>query len=385
MLEHKMLSVILLIVVFVPLYLIMSRHDEKNNVCEVKIVKKKTYRKKKHVPSTDVEEKANTCTHIKDEHVDSTDDFTGISDTVITTPVPDLQDAVDEERLTVKTEKDSIGTATKDTVIMPVITPVEYIVDKEKTKSHKWQFLAAGSLGSALVQNVYKLFATGGLGDIDSDVSSSIFPDSVSTWEDYSKYLHIIKRYNTPTDTLALMEIADNNSGDIKETEQHDKPITFGIAVTKPLGDRWSIETGIQYSLLNSRFMLGEGGYAIVKNQKVHYLGVPLKLSYRMIDYKNLSAYSSAGLTLHIPVYGKVNSNYMVDWQSAYSESRHIAPALQWQTGISVGLQYRFVPNVSIFVEPTLNWFIPSESEIHTIWTEHPLMFTSPFGIRITW
>lgn len=130
---------------------------------------------------------------------------------------------------------------------------------------------------------------------------------------------------------------------------------------------------------------MGENGYSIVDKQKVHYLGIPLRVSYNWIDYKRLSAYTSAGVALHIPVYGKVSSNYLVNWQSAYSESRHFTPSLQWQTGVGIGLQYKLAPNTSLFVEPTFNWFIPSGSDTHTIWTEHPFMFTCPFGLRITW
>lgn len=389
--KYRMLAVILLLMVSIPLYFILS-HRGKEDTYVVDVPKKKKTKKKERIRPKDTEEpfrieetdeKDCSLPQTSDERIDSTEHFIDATDTVFTIPVPDLRETIEEERLTAETAGDSIGTVAEDTVILPAITPDEYLAHNSKPKSHKWQLLTAGSLGPALAQSMYKLIATGG--DIGSDSPTY---DHASTWEEYGNYLRSISHDHTSADTLTLIQIADNNSGEIKETEQHDKPITFGISVTRPLGDRWNIETGLQYSLLKSRFTMGDNGYAIVKNQKIHYLGLPLKLSYRMIDYKHLSAYGSAGLTLHVPVYNKVNTHYMLNWQVAYTDtigSRHVNPSLQWSTSVSLGLQYKFTPGVSIFVEPTFNWYVPSGSKTHTIWTEHPLMFTSPFGIRITW
>ena len=249
-------------------------------------------------------------------------------------------------------------------------------------KSAKWQMLAAGSIGPALAQNVYKIFATNGnIGDIEGPT----LPENVNTWEDFSRYLHMNEHDNMPDDTLALMKIADHNQGEIIEKEQHDRPITFGISLSKPISKRWSLETGLQYSLLKSRSTMGNESYYIGKQQKIHYLGIPIRMSYHMADYKHLSAYGSAGVTLQIPIYGKVNSNYVVNNMSAYTDSWNITPPVQWSTNFSIGVQYKFLPKWALYVEPTLHWHIPSGSSTHTIWTEHPVMFSTPFGIRFTW
>lgn len=64
------------------------------------------------------------------------------------------------------------------------------------------------------------------------------------------------------------MAIAKHNSGEIVEHEHHYKPITFGISLTKEIGKNWNVETGLQYSLLKSNFILGEGEYYIGRDQK---------------------------------------------------------------------------------------------------------------------
>lgn len=270
--------------------------------------------------------------------------------------------------------------------ITPQLTFPDYELamgDKNK-KNRKWHMLAAGSVGPALAQNIYRLIATGKPG-VDSE--EPVFPENVNTWEDYSRYLHMMAHENMPKDSLALMEIANHNQGDIVEREQHDRPITFGISLNKPFSEKWSMETGLQYSILKSRSRIGDGDYYIGKEQKIHYLGIPLRLSYRIADYKRLSAYGSVGLTLNIPVYGKVNSKHVVANVSmdSISHSVTIAPPVQWSTNFSLGLQYKFLPKWTLYVEPTLYWHIPNGSSTHTIWTEQPVMFSVPFGIRFTW
>lgn len=277
-------------------------------------------------------------------------------------------------------------TTLSDTTSMFIPQIENYIVaDTTRHNKNKWQFLATGSLGSALAQNVYKLIASNNNGLPDPDGPTPIIPNEISTWEDYYKHLQQKEHEGMSADTLALMTIAKHNSGKIVEHEQHDKPITFGISLTKNIGKNWSLGTGIQYSLLKSNFTLGEGEYFINRVQKVHYLGIPLSTSYKWFNSKNWSAYSSAGIIFNIPMYGKNNEQYVTGITVPYKDSWHFIPSVQWSVGVGTGLQYHFAPNWSIYLEPSFNWYIPNGSTIHTIWTEHPFSVTVPFGIRFAW
>lgn len=311
---YKKFVVVLLLSALVPLYLILSHHDEQKT-CSTSQERKE---EKKHQPccpggvNTDIE-----------YAVDDDGNVTWSKDTTRNMPVLDMA----EEKH--QTKETFIG---EDTVINPVTMPEYHHLTNHK-KKRKWQFLAAGAFGPALAQNIYKVVVVG-----NSDITSA--------------------------------------SNETTEEEQHDKPITFSLSLTKSLNDKWSIETGLQYSLLNSRFTQKSGSYVTVSNQTIHYLGLPLKLSYRMADYQRLSFYQSAGVTVHIPVYGKMEIN---------GDYRHVSPSPQWAVSVGLGAQYELTPHVNLFVEPTVNWFISSGDDTCTIWTERPLMVTSPFGIRITW
>ena len=245
----------------------------------------------------------------------------------------------------------------------------------------KYQLLAAGSLGTTLAQNVYKIITSSG-DDITSEQPSK---KSFTTWEEYSEYLHRLTPTDPTAENVAMMDIADNNNGKIEEVEHHDKPIILGLAVNKNIGKHWSLETGLQYSYLKSYFTLGTGNYRVDKEQKLHYIGIPVKLSYQFMAYKRLSAYGSAGASIQIPLSGKTYADYVVGGKSGYTTDWKTTPSIQWTVNTNIGIQYQFAPKLTLFVEPTLNWYIPNGSEVKNTWTERPFTLTVPFGIRLSW
>lgn len=293
--------------------------------------------------------------------------------------------SVNEPLIAETEEREAQDVHVRDSVAGTVSMPRNNKLEQFMVEDTKWHLCLTGSLGSALAQNGYPFIATDMSLLPEADGPTSVLPEHVTTWEEYSNYASLVPSYNVTERIRVLGEISAHNTGKIEQKEQHSSPITFGVSLARPLGKRWGVETGIQYSLLKSTFTMGEGGYSVVDKQSVHYLGIPLRVSYDWVSYRGLSAYTSMGVTMHIPVYGNTKSDYIVDWQTVLSESATLKPSLQWQMGVSLGVQYRFTSHTSIFAEPTFNWFIPSGGEIRTVWTEHPVMFTCPFGFRITW
>lgn len=293
--------------------------------------------------------------------------------------------------IVVAIDKDS---ASLDT-IKQVVPELEKIIAKEVASNYesKWQLLAMGSLGSALAQTAYKILV-GNKGEDSTDGPQPSGPQMFSTWEEYSRYLQQNAHGNMSEAEKALMEIAINNTnninnikngGKIVEHEYHDKPITFGLSMTKTINRNWNMETGLQYSQLKSEFILGEDDYYVQKRQKVQYLGIPLRLSYKWFGANRWTAYTSAGIILNIPLSGKTDEQYVTGTVVPYSDSWHFTPPFQWTVGTGVGLQYNFAKNWGVYLEPTFSWHIPNGSTTRTIWTEHPFTITVPFGIRFTW
>lgn len=305
----------------------------------------------------------------------------------------EISDSLQENQYVLADNKrDSI--IKKDSVYTPIPDEERWIADDTRThKKSKWQLLAAGSLGTTLAQNVYKII-TSSNNNIGSSQPSGpdqpTTPDqpsekSFTTWEEYAEYLHRLTPTDPTAENVAMMDIADNNKGKIEEYEHHDKPITLGLAVNKNIGKHWSLETGLQYSYLKSYFTLGTGNYRVDKEQKLHYIGIPIKLSYQFMAYKRLSAYGSAGASIQIPLSGKTYADYVIGGKSGYTTDWKTIPSIQWTVNTNIGIQYQFAPKLTLFVEPTLNWYIPNGSEVKNTWTERPFTLTVPFGIRLSW
>jgi RNA polymerase sigma-70 factor (ECF subfamily) len=64
--------------------------------------------------------------------------------------------------------------------------------------------------------------------------------------------------------------------------------------------------------------------------------------------------------------------------------TERLHPDVQWSMGLGLGLQYDLTPNIGFFVEPSLQYYFKRSSDVKTWNTEHPLSFSLPLGLRIT-
>lgn len=396
-LSQRTILIMVLVLIIIPVYkqLITKKQlisENDSNITRRRIIKNKvSLASKNDVDSASCTPKQNPCTHYHNMLTIETiaamrDDTTEIKHNIIA----NITDTLRDEKQFAVNRTDSI--LVKDSIIAPNLYKESWITENlEVHKRNKWQFLAAGSLGTTLVQSVCKFIKSN---DITSDLPSG--PDQptdptipsekyFTTWENYAKELHRISQADSTIENVAMADIADHNSGEIVEVEHHDKPITLSIAVNKNIGKRWSLETGLQYSYLKSYLILGTGSYRVDKEQKLHYLGVPFKLSYQFMKFKRLSTYGSVGTGILIPIYGKTDADYIVGDKSAYTTDWKLTLPIQWSVNTNIGIQYQFAPNLNLFIEPTMNWYIPNGSCIKNAWTERPFTFTVPFGIRFSW
>ena len=72
-------------------------------------------------------------------------------------------------------------------------------------------------------------------------------------------------------------------------------PLVIGLSLNKSLASRWSIETGLRYTFLRSDFLSESELMNKETIQRIHYIGVPLKLNYRLFTYNGFSLYGQGG------------------------------------------------------------------------------------------
>ncbi len=281
-------------------------------------------------------------------------------------------------------EQDSIATKA-DSLVRSLNQPEMYLAQRpSKSKNSGWQLMAGGAINFAADDTRYKSIAVSGdFPEPDGPISG--IPTSINTWEEYAEVLRMEMYDNPSEETQALLDVAERNSGEIAEQEHHRNPISIGIALSRKVNEKLSVETGLQYDRLNSRFVTGSLQNNIEEEQRIDYLGVPLGVTYRLFNHKPFTLYGMAGIVLHIPLHGSSASDYMVDGLKTYHFESTVNAPLQWTVPLGLGVQYQLTPHVGIYAQPTLNWHIPGNSSVRTMWTEYPWQVTVPIGIRFTW
>ena len=252
----------------------------------------------------------------------------------------------------------------------------------------KWSVDLAytGSMGEQDANRPF-IFTEKEMTDITSEVP---LIRSFDKWSDYAEALQsgtLDIDYKT---YQILLKIAQNNAArpdadKIERTTHHYMPVTFSLALKYKLNSRFGLETGLSYSRLKSEFEIGTDGNAIREQQAIHYLGIPLKGTYNIYNVRRWNLYGSLGAKLEIPVYAPFSTSYYVNGMKELEEKSILHAPLQWSVGTGLGLQYNLTPNIGFFAEPSLQYYIPTGSNIETYRTEHPFTFSLPIGIRITW
>ena len=214
---------------------------------------------------------------------------------------------------------------------------------------------------------------------------------TIDNWSDYIAYLEVKSDITSglSEDDRIMRQIAKSNeplnNGQIVRKTHHSLPLTYLLSLRYQANKRIGLESGLQYTRLNSLFQTGEGINRIDEKQRIDYLGVPFKVSYRIWSGKHVGIYTSAGVTLEIPIKSTVSTEYILNNQPQLRESVHLDVPLQWSTGVDIGVQYNITPSISIFAEPGVQYYIPDGSGFETYRTQHPFTITIPAGLRFTW
>lgn len=263
----------------------------------------------------------------------------------------------------------------EDTVVyqnLPLPSADELFITELVSTSHSWNISVAynGLIG----QNDNYLSAASG---------------SFSNWIDYNYYLNNSPSVPDDAETRSLMNIAAQNSlinsGLMEARYEHKLPITLQILFNHQLSKHLSIETGLSYTRLASTISTGSINAYVQEQQRLHYLGVPFRLSWQWYSMAHLSLYSSAGMMLELPIKSAVDISHIVNGICTFQKEASLDVPCQLSGSLGLGLQYDFTSHFGVYLEPNLQYFFNDGSDLKTYRTEHPLQITLPIGIRFRW
>ena len=163
-------------------------------------------------------------------------------------------------------------------------------------------------------------------------------------------------------------------TSDLYEETKHHQPISVGMQVGFHLLPKLKLSSGLVYTKVSSDFISGVSDTRTVSTQDLHYIGIPLNLSYSVWEYKGLHTYVTAGGE------GAVNIKNHTETDGEVKESKR--DKMQWSTNASVGIQYDFIPQLGVYVEPGMKYYFDNGSQIENIFKDKKLNFNIQFGLR---
>lgn len=213
-------------------------------------------------------------------------------------------------------------------------------------------------------------------------------------WGDYMDYVMANAPMMDSVSALNMRHVAIINSNHpqdpLTETKHHERPLTLQLSLSRQLNSHWSLSTGLSYTRMKSTFESGNENTIILRTQRLHYLGIPLKLGYRIVGGNRWNLYTTGGVQLDIPVSARLTTQYI--YGGSYAPIGNspdidatISAPWQWSVGVGIGAQYQIVPHLNVYLEPSLNYFIPTSTDVESYRTEHPFDLSLPFGLRFTW
>lgn len=176
-----------------------------------------------------------------------------------------------------------------------------------------------------------------------------------------------------------------NQGKEIENSIKHHLPIRAGVSAAYNLNDRLAIESGLTYTSLTSSIRKGSESHYFTGKQKLHYIGLPLNLKYRILSWQRLDLYASAGVLMEKCVSAKLDKKYIIDYQNRGAETENLSDKpMQWSANASLGMQCRLVNSISLYAEPGISYYFRDGTDIPTIYKDKPLNFNINLGLRFT-
>lgn len=200
----------------------------------------------------------------------------------------------------------------------------------------------------------------------------------------YGDYLVLSCPGGADTKDSPMLDMSSVNRDEETKTEyEHHLPIRIGLSVAYALTDRLSISSGLTYTRLSSDIKDASRESKYIGEQRLHYVGIPVNVSYKVASFRWLGLYGTAGVLAEKCVSGTTDEGYVENNTMKYTNTQDISSKpLQMSVNAGVGIQFDIIDNVGIYAEPGLSYYFDDGSALQTIYKEKPLNFNLNVGVR---
>lgn len=159
------------------------------------------------------------------------------------------------------------------------------------------------------------------------------------------------------------------------ETKHHAQPVSYGLSFGYALNNRLTLTTGMVYTRAVTDFIRSSGNDNITETQRLHYIGVPLGVKYRVWGNRYIQTYATAG--------GQADFNVKATMTSGDVKTDVDCDNVQFSVNAAAGVQVDVVPHVGLYAEPGVKYYIDNKSAVATIFKDKPWAFNLQVGLRV--
>ena len=164
-------------------------------------------------------------------------------------------------------------------------------------------------------------------------------------------------------------------------------PVTFGLGVKVALTKRWSLGTGVNYTLLQRTF---SGVYTKVQDgetvtklssdvrNSIHYIGVPLNVYYDIVSGNDFRLYAYGGGTFEK---GVKNSFRVKNAPEDIILSEKVK-GVQLSAGAGLGVEFVVSKRFGIYLDPGFRYYFDCDQPV-SIRTQQPFTMNFELGFRV--
>lgn len=178
------------------------------------------------------------------------------------------------------------------------------------------------------------------------------------------------------------------NQPEVNDSYTHKMPVKLGLTARYAFTNLLGIESGLTYSLLQSDIKRGSEsttGAWSSSDQTLHYLGIPLNLTFNFLNSRYVDIYASAGGMMEFGVKGSIKTTDHINNSMTSTHQNAITPkGLLWSVNATAGVQVNVLPSLGIYVEPGMSHHFKNDRQPRSSYTDKPTNFALGFGLRYT-
>ena len=208
---------------------------------------------------------------------------------------------------------------------------------------------------------------------------------SVTTGTNNSLNTYALKNTMLTDQELLFLNAANFENNTYPKTNIHHKtPVSVGFSVSRYLNNRFALSSGLHYKFLSSTWDVDAPVYYNKTAQKLHFIGIPVSLSYKIAEWNRFQVYAAAGVMTEVNVSGKLVTEKYSGKELYEKESEHIRmKEWLWSVNARAGVSYPLLRFVSLYAEAGVDYYFDNGSTIETVRSEKPFNVSLQAGFRL--